>query len=165
MNTGLYFSAAKVLTRWLICAGATLSLTLAILVASAADAATSVTVVGLFPGKAVVVINGQAPRTLSVGDKTAEGVTLLATTADTATVAIDGKRHQLDVGQHYAAPASARVVRMVALRVRRVRFLMAAVHPGRWSWPLDVFALRSGAVRCVAGRQGGSNNWKEMLIR
>ena len=83
MNTGLYFSAAKVLTRWLICAGATLSLTLAILVASAADAATSVTVVGLFPGKAVVVINGQAPRTLSVGDKTAEGVTLLATTADT----------------------------------------------------------------------------------
>ena len=109
MNTGLYFSAAKVLTRWLICAGATLSLTLALLVASAsaADAATSVTVVGLFPGKAVVVINGQAPRTLSVGDKTAEGVTLLATTADTATVAIDGKRHQLDVGQHYAAPASA----------------------------------------------------------
>jgi aspartyl protease family protein len=72
-----------------------------------ANAATSVTVVGLFPGKAVVVINGQAPRTLSVGDKTSDGVTLVATTSDTATMEIDGKRHKLDVGQHYAAPASA----------------------------------------------------------
>jgi aspartyl protease family protein len=72
-----------------------------------ANAATSVTVVGLFPGKAVVVINGQAPRTLSVGEKTSDGVTLVATTSDTATMEIDGKRHKLDVGQHYAAPASA----------------------------------------------------------
>jgi aspartyl protease family protein len=71
------------------------------------NAATSVTVVGLFPGKAVVVINGQAPRTLSVGEKTSDGVTLVATTSDTATMEIDGKRHKLDVGQHYAAPASA----------------------------------------------------------
>jgi aspartyl protease family protein len=75
--------------------------------AAHASAATSVTVVGLFPGKAVVVINGQTPRTLSVGDKTSDGVTLVATTSDTATVEIEGKRHKLDVGQHYAAPASA----------------------------------------------------------
>jgi aspartyl protease family protein len=72
-----------------------------------ASAATSVTVVGLFPGKAVVVINGQSPRTLSVGEKTSDGVTLVATTSDTATMEVDGKRHKLDVGQHYAAPASA----------------------------------------------------------
>jgi aspartyl protease family protein len=72
-----------------------------------ASAATSVTVVGLFPGKAVVVINGQSPRTLSVGEKTSDGVTLVATTSDTATMEIDGRRHKLDVGQHYAAPASA----------------------------------------------------------
>ncbi len=111
MKTAWYFSAAKVLTRRLIWAGAILSLAsglpLIMLTASMANAATNVTVVGLFPGKAVVVINGQAPRTLSVGDKTADGVTLLATTADTATVDIDGKRHKLDVGQHYAAPAYA----------------------------------------------------------
>ena len=70
-------------------------------------AATNVTIVGLFPGKAVVVINGQQPRTLSVGDKTSDGVILVATTSDTATVEIDGKRHKLDVGQHYAASVSA----------------------------------------------------------
>lgn len=72
----------------------------------AAAAATSVTVVGLFPGKAVVVINGQAPRTISVGQKTAEGVTLLSTASDRATLNIDGKRVSLDVGQLFAASAA-----------------------------------------------------------
>lgn len=95
MNTDLHFNLAKILA----CA--------VIFFSIEASAATSVTVVGLFPGKAVVVINGQAPRTLSVGDKTSDGVTLVATTSDTATMEIDGKRHKLDVGQHYAAPASA----------------------------------------------------------
>ena len=70
-------------------------------------AATAVTVVGLFPGKAVVVINGQAPRTLSVGQKTPEGITLLATATDNATFDIDGKRVTLDVGQHFAPPRAA----------------------------------------------------------
>lgn len=72
-----------------------------------AAAATSVTVVGLFPGKAVVVINGQPPRTISVGQKTAEGVILLATASDRATLNIDGKRVSLDVGQLFAAPRAA----------------------------------------------------------
>jgi aspartyl protease family protein len=67
--------------------------------ATCATAATSVNVVGLFPGKAVVVINGQAPRTLSIGDKTAEGVALTATTPANATFTIDGKKHTLEVGQ------------------------------------------------------------------
>ena len=88
MNTDLHFNLAKILA----CA--------VIFFSIEASAATSVTVVGLFPGKAVVVINGQSPRTLSVGDKTSDGVTLVATTSDTATMEIDGKRHKLDVGQH-----------------------------------------------------------------
>jgi aspartyl protease family protein len=95
MKTDLHFNLAKIFTCALI------------FFSIEASAATSVTVVGLFPGKAVVVINGQAPRTLSVGEKTSDGVTLVATTSDTATMEIDGKRHKLDVGQHYAAPASA----------------------------------------------------------
>lgn len=66
-------------------------------------AATRVTVVGLFPGKAVVSIDGKDPRTMSVGEKTGEGVKLIATTSDSATFEIDGKRHKLDVGQMYAA--------------------------------------------------------------
>jgi aspartyl protease family protein len=71
--------------------------------AAGASAATRVTVVGLFPGKAVVSIDGKDPRTMSIGEKTAEGVKLVSTTSDSATLEIDGKRHTLDVGQMYAA--------------------------------------------------------------
>src|ERR1700759_3254223 len=49
----------------------------AALVPSAAHA-TDVNVIGLFPGKAVVVVNRGAPRTLSVGQGTSEGVRLLS---------------------------------------------------------------------------------------
>ena len=51
---------------------------LASLLVPSLAAATDVTVVGLFPGKAVVTINRGAPRTLSVGQKTAEGVVLVS---------------------------------------------------------------------------------------
>ncbi len=78
-------------------------------------AATAVTVVGLFPGKAVVVIGSQAPRTLSVGQKTPEGITLLATAANNATFEIDGKRVTLDVGQHFAPPRTASAGQTVSL--------------------------------------------------
>ncbi len=78
-------------------------------------AATAVTVVGLFPGKAVVVIGNQSPRTLSVGQKTPEGITLLSTAADKATFEIDGKRVTLDVGQHFAPPRAASIGQSVSL--------------------------------------------------
>ena len=68
--------------------------------------AVSVTLVGLFPGKAVVVINGQDPRTVSVGQKTSEGVTLVSTAADTAIFEIEGKRRTLELGQHFVPAAS-----------------------------------------------------------
>jgi aspartyl protease family protein len=64
--------------------------------------ATEVNVIGLFPGKAVVSIDGGPPRTLSVGRKTAEGVTLLSSDRDSATVDIEGKKLVLKMGQHYA---------------------------------------------------------------
>jgi aspartyl protease family protein len=69
-------------------------------------AAQNVTLVGLFPGKAVVVINGGQPRTISVGARQPEGVTLISTSGETATVDIDGKKHVLEMGQHFAAAAS-----------------------------------------------------------
>jgi len=79
---------------------------LAALFAASPVFATNVNVVGLFPGKAVVVIDGGNPRTLSVGQKTAEGVTLVATTGTTATLEIDGKRETLEMGQHFATAGS-----------------------------------------------------------
>ncbi len=64
-------------------------------VAHAAD----VVVVGLFAGKAVVVVNGGAPRTLSVGQATPEGVRLLSAKSDSAEFEIDGKRKVLSLGE------------------------------------------------------------------
>ena len=66
--------------------------------------AADVTVVGLFPGKAVVVIDGASPRTISVGQKQPGGVTLISTGSSSAVLDIDGKRHTLDLGEHFAAP-------------------------------------------------------------
>src|SRR5258706_932278 len=67
--------------------------------------ATDVNVIGLFPGKAVVTINRGAPRTLSIGEATAEGVKLISTGAGSAVVEIDGKRETLEMGQHFASSA------------------------------------------------------------
>jgi aspartyl protease family protein len=67
-------------------------------IASVAQAA-DVVVVGLFSGKAVVVVNGGAPRTLSVGQATPEGVRLLSAKSDSAEFEIDGKRKVLSLGE------------------------------------------------------------------
>ena len=72
----------------------------------AAAGAASVSVVGLFPGKAVVSINGGAPRTLGVGQKTSEGVALIAASGDSATFDIGGQRRVLRMGE-MAGTASA----------------------------------------------------------
>ena len=55
-------------------------------------------VVGLFPGKAVLVINGGKPRTLAVGEKTGEGVRLVAVEDAAALLEVDGKRRTVSLG-------------------------------------------------------------------
>lgn len=67
--------------------------------------ATDVNVIGLFPGKAVVVIGRGAPRTLSVGERTAEGVVLVSSDSNGAVLEIDGKRQALAMGQHFETPS------------------------------------------------------------
>jgi aspartyl protease family protein len=61
--------------------------------------AVDVGVVGLFRSKAVLVIDGGEPRTLSVGANVS-GVRLIAVDQDSATVEIGGKRQRLAIGQH-----------------------------------------------------------------
>jgi aspartyl protease family protein len=75
---------------------------LALAFAATAAQATDVNVIGLFPGKAVVTINRGAPRTLSVGEKTAEGVLLISSDHTSAVIEVDGKREKLEMGQHFA---------------------------------------------------------------
>src|SRR5215831_13348693 len=59
---------------------------------STAAGAIEVKLVGLFPNRAVVQIDGGPLRTLSVGQKTAEGVVLLSVESEGATFEVDGKR-------------------------------------------------------------------------
>ena len=60
--------------------------------------AMDVNVVGLFPNKAVVQIDGGKLQTLSIGQKTGEGVTLVSVEHDSATFDIDGQRMTLGLG-------------------------------------------------------------------
>jgi aspartyl protease family protein len=69
-------------------------------------AAVEVGVVGLFPGKAVLVVDGGTPRTIAVGAKTAEGIKLLAVEGGTAVLEIAGKQQRIAIGQQaYSAAA------------------------------------------------------------
>ena len=85
-----------------------------LLLAGLPAAATDVNVIGLFPNKAVVVIDRGAPRTLSVGD-TVNGVKLLAADHAGATVEIDGRRETLQMGQHFETAAQTGGRRSVVL--------------------------------------------------
>ena len=61
---------------------------------------------GLFPGKALLTINGGPPRIVAVGARTDEGVSVLAIEGETATLEVDGKKRVLRVGQNVAVQPS-----------------------------------------------------------
>ena len=71
--------------------------------AERAQAATQVNVVGLFGSKALVSINGAPPRSLAPGQKTPEGVELIAVENGQAVMQIDGQQRSLKMGQMYMA--------------------------------------------------------------
>jgi aspartyl protease family protein len=73
-------------------------LLLALGLVDTAHADTQVNVVGLFAGKALVIINGSTPQTLSVG-QTKNGVKLVAADSQQATLVIEGKTKVLGMGQ------------------------------------------------------------------
>jgi aspartyl protease family protein len=58
-----------------------------------------ITVSALFSGKAVVIVNGGKPRTLSAGEATAEGVKLISATSEAAVIEFEGRRQRLSVGE------------------------------------------------------------------
>ena len=60
--------------------------------------AADVSVVALFPGKAMLVIDKGKPRTLSVGESFA-GVTLVRSSSEEAVISISGKQQKLRIGE------------------------------------------------------------------
>lgn len=69
-------------------------------------AETQVNVVGLFQGKAILVVNGGKPRTLSVGDVSPEGIRLVSANSSQAVIEVDGVRRELGMGQAVALASS-----------------------------------------------------------
>ncbi|MFI4923045.1 MAG: TIGR02281 family clan AA aspartic protease [Burkholderiales bacterium] len=69
------------------------------LLVAAKATATDVNVIGLFTGKAVVVIDGGKPRTMSAGQTSPEGVKLISADSESAEFEIAGKRQVLGLGQ------------------------------------------------------------------
>ncbi|HUR87731.1 MAG TPA: TIGR02281 family clan AA aspartic protease, partial [Ramlibacter sp.] len=69
---------------------------LALMLALAAGMAAAQTVAlqGMLGSKALLIVNGSAPRSVGIGE-THMGVKVLATLGDQATVEINGKRHTL----------------------------------------------------------------------
>ena len=94
--------ALKVRRRLLfcLCSGAVLWMVL-----SSAHAV-DVGLAGLFPGKALLTINGGAPRIVALGAKTDEGVTVVSIQGETATLDVNGKKRVLRVGQNVTAQPS-----------------------------------------------------------
>ncbi|AIY40422.1 CblY [Collimonas arenae] len=67
--------------------------------------ASDIGVVGLFPGKAVLVIDGSSPKTFSVGSKVADDAKLVEANSTTATLEIKGKRQVIGIGEYVSRSA------------------------------------------------------------
>ena len=75
---------------------------------------TQVNVVGLFNGKAVVMVNNGKPQTLSIGQTSGE-VKLIASDSQTATFQIEGKRRTLSMGQAASVAGAVGAIASVTL--------------------------------------------------
>lgn len=67
--------------------------------AAATSFSAEVELVGLFGEKAVLVVDGGAPKTLAVGERTREGVRLIEVRGETAVVEVDRTARRLVLGQ------------------------------------------------------------------
>lgn len=68
--------------------------------------AANISVVGLFPGKAVLVIDGQSPKTYSVGSKVAPEIKLVNVDQEAAYFDSNGKRQRIDIGTYVNTAAT-----------------------------------------------------------
>ncbi|MBK9028701.1 MAG: TIGR02281 family clan AA aspartic protease [Propionivibrio sp.] len=93
---------AENFTRWV----ARCLLFAGVVLATQGVRAADVGLAGLFPGKALLTINGGRPRVVPLGVTTDEGVKVLSIEGETATLEIDGKKRVLRVGQNVASQSS-----------------------------------------------------------
>lgn len=89
--------------------------------------AQTVTLSGMLGGKALLLVDGSAPKLVAVGE-TYRGVKVIATNGDFATVDVASQRHNLKVGE---TPAS--VAGLVQNNTKRSRLILAASQGGHFA--------------------------------
>lgn len=62
--------------------------------------AADISVIGVFPDKAVLVIDGSSPKTYSVGNTVASGIKLISVNKNGAVFDANGKKQAIDLGEH-----------------------------------------------------------------
>lgn len=103
------------LSRWIRC------LTCAALASPAGVLAAEVELAGVFGNRAVLLVNGGVPQTLAVGQRSREGVRLVALQGEVASIEIDGTQRRVRLGsapiqiqpQGDAAPEGGQELRLV----------------------------------------------------
>ena len=116
--------------------------------------AAEVTLVGLIGSRAIVVIDGGAPRTLAPGQKTAEGVLLLSTEKHAASFEIDGRKRVLQMGQAYATPATAKPSVTLKADTRGHFIAMGSINGGSVRLMVDTGATFVSLPAAEARRLG-----------
>lgn len=66
---------------------------------STASCAAEVELAGIFGSRAVLVIDGGAPQTLSVGQRSCEGIKLVSVSNPSATVDVNGEQRRISIGE------------------------------------------------------------------
>jgi aspartyl protease family protein len=113
--------------------------------------AAHVALVGLIGSRAIVVIDGAAPRTLAPGQKTAEGVMLLGTEKDAARFEIDGRKRTLRIGTAYSAASPGKQSVTLKADARGHFITMGSINGGSVRFLVDtgatLISLPAGAAR------------------
>jgi len=125
-------------------------------IAFALLAAADVGLVGVFPGKAaVLVIDGGEPRSVRIGQKLS-GVTVISVEREQAVVEIDGKRRSVALGQHYRGEEAADTRQSVVLAADpRGHFIVdGAINGGSMRFLVDTGATAIALPATDARRLG-----------
>jgi aspartyl protease family protein len=129
--------------------------------------ATDVSVVALFQGRAMLIVDKGKPRTFRAGE-TYSGVKLISSTSDEAVISINGKQQRLRIGDGVysalsvqseratvilAADRSGHFVATGSINGSSVRFL---IDTGATMVSMSVQEARSAGVNYLAGERGYS---------
>ena len=129
--------------------------------------AVDISVVALFPGRAMVIVDKGKPRTMRAGE-TYDGVTLVSSTSDEAVISINGRQQRLHIGEGVYSALSVQsdhatvvltpdknghFVSSGSINGASVRFL---VDTGATMVSMSVEDARRAGVNYLAGERGYS---------